>query len=261
MIQVEAIKNFFPLQVRNNAVFYKYMVKEYIQLMILDHLSATPYIRKISFIGGTSIRLIKGIDRFSEDLDFDCKKFSKDEFMEMTNGILRFLQRSGLSVISKDKNSEKLVAFRRNIHFPELLFDLKLSGHREERFLIKVESQDQLVNYKPEIVNIKGCGFFFPMPVPPAGILCAMKVSAMLNRQKGRDFYDAIFLLSQVLPDFSFMAVRSGISDLESLKKAAKDVIGSIDMNKKIRDFEHLLFNRENSTRILRAADFFKELK
>jgi len=65
MIQVEAIKNFFPLQVRNNATFYKYMLKEYIQLMILDHLSATPYIRKITFIGGTSIRLIKGIDRFS----------------------------------------------------------------------------------------------------------------------------------------------------------------------------------------------------
>ena len=260
MIQVEAIKNFFPLHVRDNATFYKYMLKEYIQLMILDYLSATPYIRKITFIGGTSIRLIKGIDRFSEDLDFDCKKFSENEFMEMTNGILRFLERSGLRVISKDKNNERLEAFRRNIHFPELLFDLGLSGHREERFLIKIESQDQLVNYRPEIVNIKGCGFFFPMPVPPAGILCAMKVSAMLNRQKGRDFYDAMFLLSQVLPDFTFLAIRSGISDIETLKKAAKDVISSIDMNRKMRDFEHLLFNKSNSTRILRAADFFEEL-
>jgi len=60
MIQVEAIKNFFPLSVRDNALFYKYMLKECIQLMILDHLSATPYIRKITFIGGTSLRLIKG---------------------------------------------------------------------------------------------------------------------------------------------------------------------------------------------------------
>lgn len=76
--------------------------------------------------------------------------------------------RSGLHVIAKDKNNERLEAFRRNIHFPELLFDLGLSGHREERFLIKVESQDQLVNYKPEMINIKGCGFFFPMSVPPS---------------------------------------------------------------------------------------------
>ena len=137
MIQVKTIKNFFPVSVRDNALFYKYMLKEYIQLMILDHLSATPFIRKITFIGGTSIRLIKGIDRFSEDLDFDCKEFSEDEFMDMTNGILRFLHRSGLRVVAKDKNNEKLEAFRRNIHFPELLFDLGLSGPREERFLIK----------------------------------------------------------------------------------------------------------------------------
>jgi predicted nucleotidyltransferase component of viral defense system len=260
MIQVETIKNFFPVSVRDNALFYKYMLKEYIQLMILDHLSATPYIRKITFIGGTSIRLIKGIDRFSEDLDFDCKEFSEDEFMDMTNGILRFLHRSGLQVVAKDKNNEKLEAFRRNIHFPELLFDLGLSGHREERFLIKVESQDQLVNYKPEIVNIKGCGFFFPMPVPPDGVLCAMKVSAMLNRQKGRDFYDAMFLLSQNMPDFAFMSVRSGIADLESLKHAVNNMIGSIDMDKKMRDFEHLLFNKNNSTRILHAGEFFREL-
>jgi predicted nucleotidyltransferase component of viral defense system len=260
MIQVEAIKNFFPVSVRDNALFYKYMLKEYIQLMILDHLSATHYIRKITFIGGTSIRLIKGIDRFSEDLDFDCKEFSEDEFMDMTNGILRFLHRSGLKVVAKDKNREKLEAFRRNIHFPELLFDLGLSGHREERFLIKVECQDQLVNYKPEIVNIKGCGFFFPMPVPPDGVLCAMKVSAMLNRQKGRDFYDAMFLLSQSMPDFTFMSVRSGIADLESLKQTANDIIGSIDMNKKRRDFEHLLFNKNNSTRILHAGEFFRAL-
>lgn len=260
MIQVEAIKNFFPVQVRDNTLFYKYMVKEYIQLMILDHLSATPYTRKITFIGGTSIRLIKGIDRFSEDLDFDCKEFSNDEFMEMTNSILRFLQRSGFRVSARDKNHEKLVAFRRNIYFPQLLFDLGLTGHREERFLIKVESQDQLVNYKPEIVNIKGCGFFFPMPVPPGGVLCAMKVSAMLNRQKGRDFYDAMFLLSQILPDFAFLAKRSGITDLHALKQAAKDVILSVDMKRKMRDFEHLLFNKKNSAKILRAGEFFKDM-
>ncbi len=98
------------------------------------------------------------------------------------------------------------------------------------------------------------------MPVPPAGVLCAMKVSAMLNRQKGRDFYDAMFLLSQTLPDFTFMKIRSGISDLEALKQAAEKVISSIDMNKKRRDFEHLLFNKDNSTKILRTGDFFREL-
>ena len=228
----------------------------------LSRLFSSPELKKsLRFKGGTSLSKVYGvIDRFSEDLDFDCKEFSAYEFMEMTDGILRFLQRSGLKVLAKDKKSQKLEAFRRNIYFPEFLFDLGLSGHREERFLIKVESQDQLVNYRSEIANIKSCGFFFPMPVPPAAVLCSMKVSAMLNRQKGRDFYDTMFLLSQTLPDFSFLAIRSGIPDLGALKKAAKAVIENVDMNKKIRDFEHLLFNKNNSKKILRVDEFFEEL-
>lgn len=260
MIQIEAIKNYYPAQLRDNAVFVKYILKEYIQLLILDYLSTSPYIRKIVFIGGTSIRLIKGIDRFSEDLDFDCKAFSPEEFTAMTDGIVQFLRNNGLNTEVKDRQNPSLKAFRRNIHFPELLFDMGLTGHRDERFLIKVESQDQLVHYKHEIVNIKGCGFFFPMVVPPAGVLCAMKVSAMLDRQKGRDFYDAMFLLSQTMPDFSFLSQKMGISSLDELKDAAERVIMLVDLKSKMRDFEHLLFYKNNSTRILQAAAFFHSL-
>jgi predicted nucleotidyltransferase component of viral defense system len=117
MIQIEVIKNFFPAPLRDNALFNKYMTKEYLQLMVLDYLAATPYIRKIIFIGGTSIRLIKGIDRFSEDLDFDCKMLSKEEFIAMTDGVLQFLQRSGLRAVAKDHENVRLKAFRRNIYF------------------------------------------------------------------------------------------------------------------------------------------------
>ena len=62
----------------------------------------------MAFIGGTNLRLVKGIDRFSEDLDFDCKDLSKDEFIEMTNGVIQFLERSGLRVEAKDKDNPKL---------------------------------------------------------------------------------------------------------------------------------------------------------
>lgn len=260
MMQIETIKNFYPPALRNNSLLTKYMLKEYIQLMILDYLSTTSYIRKITFIGGTSIRLTKGIDRFSEDLDFDCKMFSQEDFINMTDGVLKFLRQNGLHVESKENLNRKLKAFRRNIYFPEFLFELGLSGHRDERFLVKVESQDQKINYKSELVNIKGCGFYFPMPVPPNAVLSAMKVSAMLDRKKGRDFYDAMFLLSQTLPDFSFLKEKSGVSNLEELKTRAKLVFQSVDLRNKMRDFEHLLFNRNNSSKILLAEAFFNEL-
>ncbi len=261
MIQLETLRRFFPLQIRENALYDKYILKEYLQLLILDYLSTTPYIRKITLIGGACLRLVKDIDRFSEDLDFDCKNLNKDEFIEMTDNVIRFLQLNGFHVESKDPVGEKLQAFRKSIYFPGFLFDLGLTGHREERFLIKVEIQDQFVNYKPVLSNIKGCGFFFPMPVPPDGILCAMKVAAMLNRQKGRDFYDVMFLMGQTLPDYSFLAARCGISSLEKLKQATEKILKTVDLKKKMKDFEHLLFYKNNSNRILRVGEFIRELK
>jgi len=261
MIQLEQIKHFFPPLLRENASFQKYMIKEYIQLLILDFLSTTSFIRKIVFIGGTNLRLVKGIDRFSEDLDFDCKDLSKEEFIEMTDAIINFLKRNGFRIEVRDRKNNRLTAFRRNILFPELLFDLGLSGHKQERFLIKIESEDQQLSYQPVMVNIKGCGFYFPFPVPPDGVLCSMKLSAMLSRQKGRDFYDLMFLLAQTQPDYSFLSDMQGIKNLDELKTATADIIEKIDINKKKRDFEHLLFNKTKSERILLIGDFFLELK
>jgi predicted nucleotidyltransferase component of viral defense system len=261
MIQIEQIKNYFPAQIRENSIFDKHILKEYLQLMILDYLSSTPYIRKMTFIGGTNLRLVKGIDRFSEDLDFDCKDLSKEEFIEMTNGVILFLERSGLRVEARDKDNPKLTAFRRNIHFPELLFDLGLSGHKEERFLIKIESQDQRVIYEPVITNIKGCGFFFPFPVPSDGVLCSMKIAAMLARSKGRDFYDLMFLLAQASPDYGFLSKRCGVNNLQEFKEVTYELIKTVDLKKKQKDFEHLLFNKVNSEKILQFEDFINSLK
>lgn len=258
MIDLNLIRSYFPQHIRENAQFDKDMLKEYIQLMILDFLSSTSYIRKMAFIGGTNLRLVKGIDRFSEDLDFDCKNMTKEEFMAMTDDVLVFLQRSGLNAITKDKENDKLTAFRRNIHFPQLLFDLGLTGHREKRFLVKIESQDQGVDYNPVLVNVKGCGFFFPLPVPPEDVLCSMKLAAMLTRSKGRDFYDAMFLLGYTQPNYNFLQKRSGIGSAQDLKVAIEDVLKTTDLSIKKKDFEHLLFNKQNSERILRFGEFAK---
>jgi len=260
MIRFEQINRFFPPKLQNNASFHKYMLKEYLQLLILEFLSSTEYVRKLTFIGGTNLRLIKGIDRFSEDLDFDCSNLSEEEFNTMGRKVLRFLQNNGWKAEIKESKKDNLQAFRCNIHFPNLLFDLGLSGHKEARFLIKLESQDQQIDYKSILANIKGCGFYFPFPVPSDEVICSMKIAAMLNRQKGRDFYDVMFLLSQTQPDYTFLEQKCGIKDLDQLKEETSKVLEKIDLNQKKRDFEHLLFDKKNSDRILRFRDFMKDL-
>lgn len=260
MISIEQIKHFYPDTMSGNATFLKYILKEYLQLLVLDYLSKTHHIRKITFIGGTNLRLVKGIDRFSEDLDFDCKALSEAEFFSMSDDVILFLQRSGLAVEPRDKTHSRLVAFRRSLYFPELLFKLNLSGHKEERLLLKLEAQDQEIPYKPVMTLIKGCGFVFAFPVPPDPVLCAMKISAMLDRSKGRDYYDTMFLLSQTEPDYSFLTARCGIRSLIELKAAVATSLQSIDLNQKQKDFEHLLFNRRNSARIQQFPEFIRSL-
>ncbi len=251
MIDLEYIRSFFPLMIARESRFERYMLKEYLQLLILDHLATTPYINKVSFIGGTNLRLIQGIDRFSEDLDFDCNDLTEEEFMEMTDSVMGYLQQNNINVEARDRVNPKLTAYRRNLYFPQMLFDLGLSGHRDERMLLKVEAQDQGVAYRPEIATINRMGFFFNVQIPSSDVLCAMKFAAILSRQKGRDFYDAIFLLSKSKPNMDFLQARTGIGSMEELKTAVFDKLKEVDMNQKKRDFVHLLFNEANAERVL----------
>ena len=260
MISIDQLKNYYPPFMAENAVFQKHLLKEYIQLLTLDYLSTTEHIRKITFIGGTNLRLTKGIDRFSEDLDFDCSSLSGVEFIQMSDDVVAFLQRSGFNVEVRDRANSRLTAFRRSLYFPGLLFDLGLSGHREARFLLKIEAQDQEVPYESELEFIRGCGLFFPFPVPSEAVLCAMKIAAMLARGKGRDYYDTMFLLSRTAPDYSFLVPRCGISNLNELKAAVEESLRSVDLQQKQKDFEHLLFHRENSRRILHFGEFIRSL-
>lgn len=247
MIDLNYINSFFPAPIAGNATFQKHILKEYVQLMVLDYLATSPYISKLAFIGGTNLRLIKGIDRFSEDLDFDYKDLTDDEFKEMTDGVLTFLHRSGINVEARDKANPKLSAFRRNIYFPEFLFELGLTGHQ----------LDQGVNYPIEKKHVQRCGFFFSLPVPPDSVLLSMKLSALLARAKGRDFYDTMFLMQQTKPSYEFLSARVGINTPDELKKAILNKLKTIDLNVKKRDFEHLLFNVNAGEKILLFEEFF----
>lgn len=255
MIDMEYIRGFYPPYIAQNAGMQKHMLKEYVELLALDWIARSPYAAKMVFIGGTNLRLIQSIDRFSEDLDFDCKGLSEREFQQMSNELVKYLQLQGLNAELRNKDNARLTAFRSNVHFPEMLYDLQLTGHREERFLMKIEAQDQGIDYTREMAIVQRNGFSFPVPVPPLSVLLSMKLSALLTRQKGRDFYDAIFLMQRTEPDYAFLQQQKGIANKEQLETALRDTIAKTEMKMKQRDFEHLLFDSHKSETILRFIE------
>jgi len=174
----------------------------------------------------------------------------------MTDALVEHLRLNGLRVELRDKENPQLTAFRRNIYFPELLFDLNLTGHREERFLMKIEAQDQGVDYTPQTAMVSRNGFFFPVAVPAKSTMLSMKLAALLARAKGRDFYDTIFLWQQTDPDYGFLHQRCGIDTPEALKMALCEKLDTTDLVLKQKDFEHLLFNPLRSAQILHFKQF-----
>lgn len=135
MVDLSLIQGYFPDQIRNNPLLGKSMIQEYIQLSILDFLSTMQYIRKLIFIGGTNLRLVKGIDRFSEYLDFDCRGIKREEFLEMSDDVMQFLRRNGYKVESREKDCPKLKTKAKD--FEHLVFSKENSKRilRFEEFL------------------------------------------------------------------------------------------------------------------------------
>ncbi|MBI9038757.1 MAG: nucleotidyl transferase AbiEii/AbiGii toxin family protein [Bacteroidales bacterium] len=258
MINIEQILSYYPEQLQKTKKIH--LIREYLQFMMLNHLSNSKFAKYLCFIGGTNLRLIHGIDRFSEDLDFDNKNMNKVKFINMTDSLLRHLQNNGLKVIADDKlKDDQLMSYRRNLVFPQFLYNIGLSPFRDAKFLIKIESQNQGVEYKPENILMNGCGYVFNFPVPSNDVLCSMKISALLSRKKGRDFYDVMFLLSKTQPNYDFLKVRTGISTPNKLKEILIQTTKSTDLKHKSKDFEHLIIDKNNAKQILLFPDFISQ--
>jgi hypothetical protein len=86
-----------------------------------------------------------------------------------------------------------------------------------------------------------------------------MKISALLSRQKGRDFYDAMFLLAMTPPSYEYLIQKCDIHNWRELKDALIAALEKVDLEKKSHDFKHLLF-RNNSDKILLFKDFIDNL-
>lgn len=83
---------------------------------------------RVLLIGGTNLRLIHGIDRFSEDLDFDCKEMSKEEFLQMTDSLEFLKARNGIPTFEElrtaiSKMLEQVDLNQKKKDFAHLLFN------------------------------------------------------------------------------------------------------------------------------------------
>ena len=260
MISLEEIKSFFADSLRKNPSHFEYMLKEYFHYRMLDIIFSGEYASKMSFIGGTNLRILHHIQRFSEDIDFDCFNLSREEFMHLTDRVVDRLSREGIKVEAEDKEKDrKLAAFRRNIIFPGLMFELGLTGHREKKLLIKIECEPHNYAYEPTKPIIQKFNVFTQIFSPSPAILLSMKTGAVLERGKGRDYYDFIFLAGITEPDFGYLAEKFGITNHTQLYERILATSEKVDFGIKSRDFEKLVFDPAETKKVLLFSEYIRQ--
>ncbi len=194
---------------------YLNALKEVIQEIALLGLWRAKFFEHVAFYGGTALRILYGLDRFSEDLDFTLLEPQSDFKLEKyLPAIVIELASYGLSVSIQPKvktfeskvDSAFLKANTRE-HLLHIGADEKITrGHKEELFKIKLEiDTDPPLGFKTETQFLLIPSPFSVKTLVPQDLF-AGKMHALLYRQwvnrivKGRDWYDFVWYISRGVP-------------------------------------------------------------
>jgi len=256
MLDLKQIESFYPEPIRK---YKKNILREYLQYKILEILYDSPHANKLAFMGGTALRIVHGHNRFSEDLDFDNLNLEKLEFEELMELIKNKLELAGYSI------EQRIVfkpAYHCYINIAEILYENRLSGHREEKLTIRLDAEAQEVTYTPEKIILNKFGIFTRILTVPADILLAQKLLAILYRKRtmGRDFLDTIYLFGISKINFDYLKQKNNITNMAELKSMLLSKITSIDLKLLLKDVEPFLIHPDDSKKILLFGDYIASL-
>lgn len=254
MLELREIRKLYPEHLHP---FGRSLLREYLQYKILQIVFDSPYADRLSFLGGTALRIVHNNRRFSEDLDFDNFGLSKSEFESVVQVVRQGLEREGYIVETRTVSKG---AYRCYIRLPRILFDNNLSGYEEEKILIQIDTLSQGFSYIPEKFLLQKFEVFTEIFVTPVDVLLSQKIYALFNRKrpKGRDFFDIAFLFPLTRPNYEYLDKKLGISDPENLRMKLKEFCSSVDLQGLAHDVQAFLFDPKEVKRVLlfeRAVD------
>ncbi len=233
-----------------NDLFKRNLLKEYLQIVVLDFIYSHPRYSRLIFYGGSCLAHCFGLPRLSEDLDFvDAKKnidisglaYDLEKYFRNETDLLPKI------VVQK---------FRIYLKFP-VLSDLGLAAPNESDWLfVKVEifkDFDFCKNYKTQILPLFKYNRSILINTFDLPTLMATKIRAILYRKwektdkkgktlikvKGRDYFDLMWYLEKsVKPNLNCL---ENIKDIKGLKRKLFDIVDKADERSIRLDLEGLI--------------------
>ncbi|MBU0462517.1 MAG: nucleotidyl transferase AbiEii/AbiGii toxin family protein [Proteobacteria bacterium] len=254
-------------------------LKEIIQEIILLGLWRSKFYEKAVFYGGSALRILHKLDRFSEDLDFSLIQPEKTfDIKKYLGAVKSELELWGFEVSAKEKNKKSKSTIdsafiKANTLVHLLKIDSNLKTHKNAVLKIKFEiDQDPATGFDSDLkYHLHPIPFTIKTMTLPS--LFAGKMHALLCRTirtniKGRDWYDLIWFVKNNIPcdlhylknkmlqtghiDFSEALTKEKL--VEMISKKSKEI--NFSMAKK--DVEPFLKNsRQKDELSLWSNDFF----
>ena len=250
---------------------FRAMIKEYLQCKILEFVYRGPYKVSLVFIGGSKLRLLNNFKRFSEDLDFDLSGDynSNDHFALCEYLVKEFKNQNIKAEIDQDKKIKEIDVQTRYINFPTILEQAGLKDIPGRKFFIKLDAQKHefgSYSYKVETQVLNRFDVFVPVNCAPDSMILATKLCSILERSKGRDFYDIVELVKTTKPDINYIANRLEYGRANkkytgpgSYVELVRPVLENIDWIDKTKEIEKFLFNPDEAFRVKMFLSFATE--
>ena len=247
-------------------------LKEITQEVALYALQKTGFFEEARFQGGTCLRIIYGLDRFSEDFDFALASpnsdFNLESYIQPAAKIMATYGYN-MEVSGKDRNSSVLSRFLKDDSIKKLIsFQHYANDRRKIRIKVEIDinppagAKDQIayVDFPTD----------FSISAHDLPSLFAGKCHALLCRDytKGRDWYDFSWYVSKgIKPNITLLSsalFQTGPWQGKALdlNEALEDIlfarIKEIDWQEAARDVARFLKPDKRETTLLWSEAFFK---
>jgi len=245
-------------------------LREVLQELVLYSLYQARFFDSVVFYGGTALRIIHGLDRFSEDLDFSVRKEAGNfSFSSFGERIIKGLEEFGIESVFENqeyKSGGQGIA-RSNVRTGPIsdILSVGTSGSLKEISRLFPANQNVRIRLEvdtgpPGSFQEESSFLLYPIAFPVltmrlsslfAGKMCALLCRLWRGRVKGRDWFDFIwFLKKNATLDLGYLEDKlRGSGNFESsdplslaeVKKMYLARVESLDVEGAIRDVSPFL--------------------
>lgn len=260
-----------------NALEQENVLQELVQHHILASLARNDFFNSAVFHGGTCLRIINGLDRFSEDLDFFLKIPDRNfRWQSYLQRVKRDCLEDGIAFeISERENQLTAVQkalLKTDLISTTLIIDLPFKRHNPRKIKVKLE-----IDTNPPMGSSYDTSYITYPTIAPLTTQTlesgfALKLHALLCRTyvKGRDWFDFIWYLERkITPNLALLKAAldqqgpwAGQApdmeiDIAWLKKTLRETILRIDWKTAKSDVQRFLpLKRQNELQFW-TSDFF----